>query len=227
MSSRASRILWPAICTVVVIAALGLLLVLNETAREVAKEAAVTLFGIFSTPFIFETTIAIVGVFLVLAINHWRIKKEGDGWVYLMTQEPDQGASTLSPAITQRLQGIVMHEKPEDMDEAGTIRANIEGFLELGMAGQAAEALIECGSLPDDEATVALRIRVLAANLDTVAAQELLRAGNARFPNRPTLFAQTALDCAVWLEAHAPQQRDAVKVWQAELKRITGTPVIG
>jgi hypothetical protein len=222
MSSRASRILWPVIWTAGAIAALVVLLVLNQTAREVVKDTAVTLFAIFTTPFIFETTVAIIGVFLVLAINHWRIKKEGDGWVYLVTQEPDPSAGVLSPQTTQRLQGIVMHEKPEAADEAGTSRAHIEGFLELGMAGQAAEALRECDSLPDDEATVALRIRVLAANLDTVAAQELLRAGTARFSNRPRLFAQTALDCAAWLECHVPQQRDAVKVWQAELKHITG-----
>ena len=222
MYSRASRILWPAIWNAGALAAHGVLLVLNPTAREVVKDTAVTLFAIFTTPFIFETTVAIIGVFLVLAINHWRIKKEGDGWVYLVTQEPDPSAGTLSPETTQRLQGIVMHEKPEVVDEAGTNRANIEGFLELGMAGQAAEALRECDSLPDDEATVALRIRVLAANLETGAAQELLRAGIARFPKRPTLFAQTALDCATWLESHAPHQRDAVNVWQAELKRITG-----
>jgi hypothetical protein len=222
MSSRASRILWPVIWTALAIAALAVLLVLNETAREVAKETAVTLFTIFTTPFIFEITVAIIGIFVVLTVNHWRIRKEGDGWVYLVTQNPDQGAGTLSPETTQRLQGIVMQEKPEDVDEAGTSRANIEGFLELGMAGQAAEALMECDGLPDDEATVALRIRVLAANLDTVAARELLRAGTARFPKRPTLFAQTALDCAAWLESHTPQQRDAVKVWQAELKHITG-----
>jgi hypothetical protein len=222
MSSRASRFLAPVIWTVLAVAALGLLLNFNETAREVAKDTMVKLFGIFTTPFIFEATVATIGIFLVFAINHWRIKKEGDGWVYLVTQQPDQDAATLSPQATQRLQGIVMQEKPEEVDEAGTSRANIEGFLELGMASQAAEALLECADLPDDEATVALRIRVLAANLDTVAAQELLHAGTARFPKRPTLFAQTALDCAAWLESHIPQQRDAVKVWQAELKHITG-----
>jgi hypothetical protein len=82
--------------------------------------------------------------------------------------------------------------------------------------------LRECDSLPDDEATTALRVRVLAANLDTVAAREMLRDGMARYPKRPTLFAQTALDCAAWLESHTPQQREAVKMWQAELKLITG-----
>jgi hypothetical protein len=68
MSSRASRILWPVIWTALAIAALAVLLVLNDTAREVAKDTAVTLFAIFTTPFIFETMVAIIGIFVVLTV---------------------------------------------------------------------------------------------------------------------------------------------------------------
>lgn len=220
MSVRAARFFWPVFWTVLVLAAFGMLLALSSTAREVAREAATTLFGIVTTPFIFEATVALIGLLLVLGINHWRIKKEGDGWVYLVSKEQDAGAAKLPAAITQRLQGVVMQEKPEAMDEAGTARANIEGFLELGMAAQAAEALTESQDLPDDEATAALRIRVLAANLDTDAARDLLHASTKRFGGSGVLFAQTALDCADWLEAHAPQHAHAVQCWHDEVKLI-------
>jgi hypothetical protein len=188
----------------------------------VAKDTALILFSVFTTPFIFEATVAVAGLLLLLFLNQWRLKKEGDGWVYLLTQEPDNGATKLPASITQRLEGLLMHEKPEPVDEAGTTRAKIEGFLELGMAAQAAEALAESNLLADDAITGALRVRVLAANLDTANAQQLLRTDATRFAERRILFAQTALDCAYWLEAHAPNQRATAELWRREMMVITG-----
>jgi hypothetical protein len=221
MSSRAARILWPVIWTVLGLVALGALLALNATAREVAKDTAKALFGIFATPFILEATVAIAGLLLVLGINQWRLNKEGDGWVYLATQEPDEETEKLPAAITQRLQGVVLQVKPEAGEEADTMRANIEGFLELGMAAQAAEAMVECGQLPDDQVTAALRVRVLAANLDTDAARQLLRSSAARFAGGNSLFAQTAVDCANWIDSHAPRHREAIELWRTEAMGMT------
>ena len=90
----------------------------------------------------------------------------------------------------------------------------------MGMAAQAAEALEECGELPDDGATAVLRIRVLAANLETTAARELLRLSAGRFRGEHALFAQAALDCASWLEDHAPQHREAVRLWHEEVRGV-------
>jgi hypothetical protein len=222
MNERTARIFWPVFLTVLGVLLLTALYMTSENAREVTKDTAKHLFGIFTTPFILEATVGLFGIFLLLAINHWRLKKEGDGWVYMVSQEPEAGAAKLPASITQRLQGVVMQERPADVDEAGTTRANIEGFLELGMAAQAAEALQDCRELPDDGATAALRVRVLAANLETDAARELLREGTARFSGQQTLFAQTALDCALWLEAHAPRHRETVELWQAEVGGIQG-----
>lgn len=217
MPDRAPRILWPVIWTVLSAAALAALLVLNATAREVAAETARTLFGIFTTPFIFEATVAVFGIFVVLAINHWRLKKEGDGWVYLVSREPAPGAGSLPAAITQRLHGgVIMQDKPEAMDEAGTSRLMVEGFLEMGMAAQAKQELEDGTTLPDDAATAALRIRVLAANLDTGAAQVLAQESLVRFTEDRPLFAQTALDCAGWLQSHAPHQQEAARFWQEQ-----------
>jgi hypothetical protein len=221
MSHRTSHIILASLVVVFGVVALAAMIAVNSTAREVATGTAQTLFGIFTTPVIFESTIAIFGIFIVLAISRWRVHKEGDGWVYLVTQEPDQDDAKLPASISQRMKGVVMQDKPEAMDEAGTARAKVEGFLELGMAAQAAEALEENRDLPDDEATAALRVRVLAANLDTAPAQGLLRASNLRFSAHHELFARTALDCANWLEAHAPHQKAAVRLWHAEVSEVT------
>jgi hypothetical protein len=221
MSRRSSPIILAVLVVVFGIVAIAAIFAANSTAREVAAGTAATLFGIVTTPIIFESTIAIFGIFIVLAIARWRLHKEGDGWVYLVTQEPGQHGAALPPSITQRLKGVVLQDKPEAMDEAGTARAKVEGFLELGMAAQAAEALEENDDLPDDEATAALRVRVLAANLDTACARELFRASNARYITHHALFAQTAMECANWLESHAPHQKAAVQLWHSEVSTVT------
>ncbi|HSI63357.1 MAG TPA: hypothetical protein VLE43_09565, partial [Candidatus Saccharimonadia bacterium] len=83
--------------------------VFSEAAQEVLWDALRTLFAIFSTPFILESTVGLLALFIILAINKHRLEKEGDGWVYMMVQEPDEkGGSPLPKAITQRLQGTVM-----------------------------------------------------------------------------------------------------------------------
>lgn len=211
-----SRILWPVVWTLVGIGALAALFVHNATAREVVLETAKTIFGIVSTPFILETTFALIGIFIVLAVNHWRIKREGDGWVYLVTHEPDAGAAPLPAAITQRLQSVVMRDRPSVVDEAGVSRLVVEGFLEMGMAAQAKQELSGLDDLPDDEITAALHIRVLAANLETAAASALLSESSTRFVGHRQLFAQTALACAEWLQSHAPQQDEAIRLWQGQ-----------
>jgi hypothetical protein len=221
MNDRTARIFWPVFLSVLALLGLVAVLMTSEDAREVAGDTLRGLFGFFSTPFIFEASVGLLGIFLLLAINQWRLKKEGDGWVYLVSHEPEAGAAKLPASITQRLQGgVVLQDKPETVDEAGTARANIEGFLELGMAAQASEALEECNDLPNDGATTALRMRVLAANLHTAAARDLLHEGLARFAGQHALFAQSALECAQWIEAHAPRHRDAVEMWESEVRGI-------
>jgi hypothetical protein len=66
----------------------------NATAREVMGEAFAGLFGFFTTPFILEVTVALVGLISVISYNQWRISQEGDGWVTL----PESEAST-EPSI--------------------------------------------------------------------------------------------------------------------------------
>lgn len=219
MSDRSRRSLWPFVWVVLAFTGLVTLLVMNATAREVAIETSKTIFGIVTTPFIFEATLGISGVFIVMAINHWRIKREGDGWVYMVTHEPEEGAESLPPALTQRLQGVILTTKPEVLDEVGTSRLMIEGFLEMGMAAQAHKEFGDLDELPDDAPSSALRIRVAAANLATEDALACLRESSSRFPREENLWSQTAGECADWLKAHAPQQHETIALWQREAGR--------
>ena len=191
--------------------------VFSEAAQEVLWDALRTLFAIFSTPFILESTVGLLALFIILAINKHRLEKEGDGWVYMMVQEPDEkGGSPLPKAITQRLQGTVMKDKPEPVDEALTERSMVEGFLELGMAAEARREFDSQNELPDDAVTAALRVRVLASNLDTAEAQEFLAASAARFADHVGLLSATAREQADWFRKHLPAHEEHALLWHAE-----------
>jgi hypothetical protein len=114
----------------------------SEIAREVVTKAVFNIVGAVSTPFILETTVAIVGLSIVLAYNHYRVHKDGDGWVYLAVTEPD-AASVAAGATTppHRLDGVVLTEKPEFPDDLDSRLAVVEGFLELGLRKEALDHL--------------------------------------------------------------------------------------
>lgn len=219
MSRRAPSFLWPLLWSLLGLTALVTLLAVNATAREVGLEAFKTLFGIVTTPFILESTIALVFFCALMLINQWRLKKEGDGWVYLVSQEPQPGAS-LPATISQRLQGVVMQEKPEVPDEARTEQSLIEGYLELGMSAQAKQEFDSQDSLPDDAATALLRVRVLAANLDTEPARALLRSTVERFPESHRLTAQALAETCSWFAQHLPARSHETAIWREEARKL-------
>jgi hypothetical protein len=199
------------------VGALAAVVVFSEAAQEVLWDALRTLFAIFSTPFILESTVGLLALLIILAINKHRLEKEGDGWVYMMVQEPDEkGGNPLPKAITQRLQGTVMKDKPEPVDEALTERSMVEGFLELGMAAEARREFDSQSELPDDAITAALRVRVLASNLDTAEAREFLAASAARFVDHMGLFSATAREQADWFRKHLPAHEEHALLWHAE-----------
>jgi len=72
----------------------------NDTAREVMGSAFTGLFGFFTTPFILELSVAVIGLIAVISYNQWRISQEGDGWVILPDTEPtsDHAPETAAPA---------------------------------------------------------------------------------------------------------------------------------
>ena len=203
------------------VGALAAALIFSESAREITLLTARSLFGIVTTPFLLETTVALFALFIVLAINKHRLEKDGDGWVYMMVQEPDEkGSAALPKAITQRLQGTVLKEKPEPLDEALTERSLVEGYLELGMAAEAKRELEAQKELPDDVATSALRVRVLASNLDTAQARELLATTAARFADHTALLSAMAREQADWFRKHLPHHAELAQHWHAEAETL-------
>lgn len=186
------------------------LVIINDTAREVAHDAFVLVFSIFATPFIFEITCALLMLMAIFLINQWRLNKEGDGWVYLMTHEPD--AKNLPHAITQRLQSVVLPNKPEPVNETQTTNSAIEGYLELGMPAQGLNELNAEKNLLGDATTSALHIRLLAANLDTDKAIALLHEAINRHRDSHTMFATACLESARWLLQHLHRE-DLARRW--------------
>lgn len=209
--------LWPLLWTVLGLVGYALLLVFSPTAREVSRETATMLFSILSTPFILETTFALLGIFIVMGINHWRLSKEGDGWVYMVSQEADE--TEAGAKNSQRLQGIIFQEKPLLLDQESAAHGVLEGYLDLGMAAQALKELEEQSDLPDDAPTAALKIRILAANLDTEAARALLQKSIGRFPQSGDLFKQTAKATLIWLKTHLPDH-EAIRIWEVVARDV-------
>lgn len=208
---------WPMLWTFLSAAGYAALLMLSTTAREVSRETAQMLFSIFSTPFILEATFALIGIFIVLGINHWRLGKEGDGWVYIATQESDEQKS--GAKSSQRLQSVIFQDKPLTLDQEGTTVGILEGYLDLGMAAQALKEMKEQADLSDDACTAVLKIRIMAANIETESALLMLQQSVERFPQSRNLFAQAVKDTATWLHTHLPGH-EASAVWDQEAKKF-------
>lgn len=214
--TRLARYTGPLFWTILFVAGMTTLLVLNDTAREVAHDALQWVFVFFATPFILETTCALIFLALLLFINQWRLRKEGDGWVYLLTHEPDD--KNLPAKINQRLQSTVLTDKPEPLDEGQAESGVIEGYLELGMAAQALEELNRDTTQHSPMEAAILRIRVLAANLDTDAALRLSRETSVD-PATHRLLATIALNNARWILQHNHRE-DLARIWIGEARRM-------
>jgi uncharacterized membrane protein len=125
----------PLLYTLAALAAGGTALVFSATAREVVSRALALLVGALATPFILESVTALAGLVIVITINQWRLNREGDGWVYLATTDPN--GTTADPA-TARLDAV---EPPDAKTDFESRLAVAEGYLELGLAREALEHL--------------------------------------------------------------------------------------
>ena len=213
---RARHFISPIVWSLLAVAGLTVLLVMNATAREVAVEAFQWVFGVFTTPFIFEATCALIFLCALLVYNQWRLRKEGDGWVYLVSEEPDE---ELPAKITQRLQSVVLTHKPEVLDAAQAEAGVIEGYLELGMPSQALAELNSDRTQHSVIEAASLRIRVLAANLDNEAAFTLLRQTSSAHPELRPALATVAVENARWLLKHLHRE-DIARTWLREARKL-------
>lgn len=86
-----------------------------------------TVIGIMTTPFFMEATFAILGLVIVITLNSWRQRKEGDEFVYLeQVSGPDVPAH-----LPDHAQWAIYREKPLDREKP-SILALAEGAFAIG-----------------------------------------------------------------------------------------------
>lgn len=106
-------------------------------------EWAGTMIGIMTTPFFMEASFAILGLVIVIFLNHWRQQKNGDELVYLeQVSGPD-----LPEDLPEHVKWAVYREKPLDREDPSLL-AQAEGAFAIGDYPAAAEWI---GAMDHDE----------------------------------------------------------------------------
>lgn len=82
----------PLLWSIAIITGLIIACRVNETAREVVLEGIGYLFAFFTTPFVLEASLFIVGLGIVMIINGLRMERDGDDWVEMEVKD-DKPAS--------------------------------------------------------------------------------------------------------------------------------------
>lgn len=91
------RLIGPAIY---ILAFLGLIigvLCVSKEAQEVAGEAFWNIFRFFTTPFILELSVAIMGLLIVMTYNQWKRSKDAPEWVEMEVPIKDKVEQDASP----------------------------------------------------------------------------------------------------------------------------------
>ncbi len=118
-----------------------------------------TMIGIMTTPFFMEASFAILGLVIVIWLNHWRMHKDGDEFVYL-----EQVAGPDVPAdLPESARWAVYRQKPLAGEEPSLL-AQAEGAFAIGDFPAATQWI---GAMNPDElkqhATLALRLELAKA----------------------------------------------------------------
>lgn len=128
-----------------------------------------TIIGVMTTPFFLEASFVLIGFTLVLALNTWRRRRDGDELVYLERVDgpdvprdmPDQAKWAVYPQV------------PLD-GETPSLQVQAEGALEIGDFATAADCL---AAMPEEELRrpeiLALRRDLAMATGKTRLAEEL------------------------------------------------------
>lgn len=128
-----------------------------------------TMIGIVTTPFFMEASFAILGLVIVISLNHWRQHKDGDDFVYLeQVTGPDVPAD-----LPDHAKWALFRDKPLEA-EAPTLLAQAEGAFAVGDYPAAAQWI---GAMSHDELrlpeTLRLRLDLANATDRTDLAQQL------------------------------------------------------
>ena len=136
--------------------------------------------GIVTTPFFMEASFAILGLVIVIALNHWRQHKDGDEFVYL-----EQVAGPDVPKnLPDHAKWAVYRQQPLEV-ERPTLLAQAEGAFAIGDYPAAAEWI---GAMSRDELkqpdTLRLRLELAEATgrVDLMAQlqDEISRSGSPK-----------------------------------------------
>lgn len=212
MSNTRRAWLTPLTWSLTGIIAVVILFRINDTAREIFSETAVTVLQVLTTPFIMEASLALLGLCVVMAINRYRELKEGDEWVYL-EQKAASADKTAADDPPHRHEAVVWREKPAPFDAASTALEVVEGYLELGLTD---DALRELSSLNNtSQANVRAdwhRVRALAMSGRQQEAMSELEHAVSTHPLRREGHADIALKIAVWLHDNQ-KPRAEIAAW--------------
>jgi len=97
-----------------------------------------TMVGVLTTPFFMEASFICIGLTVVVALNHWRQKRDGEELVYLEQLDgPDVPAD-----LPEHAKWAVYREKPLP-GETPTLLAQAEGALAIGDFQAAADSIGE------------------------------------------------------------------------------------
>jgi hypothetical protein len=94
--------------------------------------------GVMTSPFFLEASFIFIGLTVVVMINHWRRKRDGDEFVYL--EQVD--AADLPPGLPEHAKFAIYREKPLP-GEMPHLLAQAEGAMAIGDHEAAAEWLGE------------------------------------------------------------------------------------
>jgi hypothetical protein len=111
--------------------------------------------GVMTSPFFMEASFAVIGLTIVMAINHWRQKRAGDELMYL--EQVDDATGLPEHAAWALYRDPLVGEVPPLLVQA-------EGALAIGDHETAAECL---AALPEEDLK---RADVLAVRLDLARA---------------------------------------------------------
>ena len=118
-----------------------------------------TMIGAMTSPFLLEASFFVIGLCLVVLLNHWRQKRAGDEFVYLEQVEPAELAGNLP----DHAKWAVYQEEPLP-GETPSLLAQAEGAMAIGDFAAAAEhvAAMDEGEL-GLPGTLALRLELARA----------------------------------------------------------------
>jgi hypothetical protein len=125
-----------------------------------------TIVGLMTTPFLLEASFIFIGFVLVMAINHWRQKREGDEFVYLEEVDPAE-------ELPEQAKWAVFREEPLTV-QMPTLLEQAEGALAIADFEAAAECIAAMsGTELKRPETLALRLELAKATGRTELAREL------------------------------------------------------